>query len=91
MSLFHRQDLLLDQWSTGFLSSQSSSKASTSSYYVDWDSPSIYIKSSDGTIGCKKSDFAIQLNAFVEAGENTGFLADVQRRIDKRKLVVYAR
>ena len=64
-------------------------KGSTTSYFIDWHNPSICIQNSDGTISSKKSDFAIQLEALVEAGDHTGYLADVQRCIDnKRKCAI---
>ena len=57
-------------------------QSKATSFCVDWDDPSICVKASDGTITSKKSDFAIELNALIEAGENTGYLANVQRAID---------
>ena len=54
---------------------------------VDWDTPSI-VKHADQSRS-SKSDFAIKLVAMMEAAENTGYLADVQRAINgKRKYVV---
>ena len=57
------------------------------SFVVDWNNPGVCIKHSDDTTS-RKSDFAIQLVALVEAGENTGYLADVERAIDKKKRYV---
>ena len=39
---------------------------------VDWNSPSICLTNCDGCNSLKKSDFAMKLNALVEAGESTG-------------------
>ena len=55
------------------------------SFVVDWNNPGVCIRHSDDTTS-RKSDFAIQLVALVEAGENTGYLADVERAIDKNKV-----
>ena len=66
------------QWqNTNFFLQSSKS----SSYGVDWDNPCINIRHNDGSV-TRKSDFAISLEALVEAKENTGFLATVKRSID---------
>ena len=53
-----------------------------------WDEPAIHLQQNDGCLSNKKSDFAIKLSAMVEAGENTGFLANVKRAIDGQQKYV---
>lgn len=56
-----------------------------------WDDPAIHLQQNDGSLSIKKSDFALKLSAMVEAGDNTGFLANVKRAIDgQQKYVHYA-
>ena len=49
---------------------------------MDWDEATLYIQQNDGSLSTKKSDFAIELCAMVEAKDNTGFLSNVKRAID---------
>ena len=51
----------------------------------------MFLRHNNGTYSSRKCDFAIQLVALVEAGEYTGYLADVQRSIESKavKGVVY--
>ena len=58
-------------------------------FYVDWVLCETGIVRKDGTKSDAKGDFAITLTAMIEAGANTGFLADVKRAIDgERRLVM---
>lgn len=53
---------------------------------VDWEQCGVFLRHSDGSYSSRKCDFAIKLISLVEAGESTGYLADVKRCIDgKRK------
>ena len=58
------------------------------SFVMMWDEPAIHLQQNDGCLSNKKSDFAIKLSAMVEAGENTGFLANVKRAIDGQQKYV---
>ena len=51
-------------------------------FYVDWDPPAIGMIRKDGLKSEAKGDFAISLEAMVEAGANTGYLARVKRAVD---------
>ena len=44
-----------------------------------------YVQHADGSQFIKKANFAFKLVAMVEAQDNTGFLAEVQKAIDKKQ------
>lgn len=48
----------------------------------DWDPPAIGLFRKDGQNSEAKGDFAISLEAMVEAGIYTGYLAQVKRAVD---------
>ena len=52
---------------------------------MDWDQCGVFLRQNDGTYSSRKCDFAIRLVSLVEAGENTGYLADVKRSIDEKR------
>ena len=54
------------------------------SFVMMWDEPAIHLQQNDGCLPNKKLDFS----AMVEAGENTGFLANVKRAIDGQQKYV---
>ena len=49
---------------------------------MDWDPPAVGTVTKNGVKSEPKGDFAISLEALVEAGINTGFLAMVKRAVD---------
>lgn len=54
----------------------------TSEFAIDWESASLCVILRDGTCSQSKGDFAIKLTHMIEAGSNTGYIAQVKRRID---------
>lgn len=54
-----------------------------SSFYVDWDDPSVGLVTRDGKKSESKGDFAIRLDMLIEAGTKTGYVATVKRAIDR--------
>lgn len=53
-----------------------------SSFYVDWEAASVGTCGRDGVRSESKGDFAIRLDALIEADSKTGFMATVKRAID---------
>ena len=62
----------------------------TQAFYVDWDFPSVGIVGHDGHRSESKGDFAIRLDALIEANEKTGYLATVKRAIDDEERYVHS-
>ena len=56
-----------------------------STFFVEWDPPSIGLIGKNGKRSTSKGDFAIKLSKLVEAGAQTGYLADVKRAIDRQQ------
>ena len=56
-----------------------------SSFYVDWDEPSIGTVLRDGKHSESKGDFAIKLEMLIEADAKTGLMATVKRNVDKEE------
>lgn len=56
-----------------------------STFFVEWNPPTIGIIGKDRKKSSSKGDFAIQLDSLVEAGSKTGYRAWVKRAIDSEK------
>lgn len=52
------------------------------SFYVNWDHPSVGLVARDRKRSAGKGDFAMKLDMLIEAGSKTGYLATVKRAID---------
>ena len=56
-----------------------------SSFYIDWDAPSVGTINRDGSFSESKGDFAIKLEMLVEADAKTGYMATVKCSVDKEE------